>query len=181
MKPFFTALAAILLFYSTAQAEFTLYTDEATFLEAVENPSAQPFDTHKGGLHVLGDIDTTDTLVDGNLVIESPPGFNVFNFLHEDRSFLSFGADVADIPDGALFATFVDAAFVHSRLDVCDPFLFLGVVSDVPFDLFSFTTDAESFKIRTAYYTLVPAPTSILFLSIGIILIGGPIRRGAWR
>jgi len=178
----FFALLAIFCMLSVVHAAPIVYTDEAAFLSAVPATSltTETFTADTGGLIPVVDPGTSFQVADDSLKFTVDKQFHLTNFIHRSVQFTSFGARFCQVPQGT-FIAFANANFLSSRLDPLDSDFFLGVVSDVPFDLFSLTHNTGSYSIAVAYYTLVPEPSSVLMLLISGILILPSLVRGPLR
>ena len=162
-------------------ADTIVYSNKDTFLAALNNPPiVEDFDSTTGSLLPLVDVGTSFEVTDGKLAFDVNTDFHLTNFIHDTTSFTAFGAEFSDVCPG-VFAVFADALFLFSRLDPNEPEFFVGFISDEPFDLVSFTHNTGSYSLESVTYTLIPSPTSIALLSIGIILILPPIKGGTWR
>jgi hypothetical protein len=158
------------------RAEPMTFTDETSFMAAIDGLVTEDFDTDTGELVALVDIDTSFEVAGGKLAFTSDPAFHLTNLLHESTQFTAFGAAFEDVPPG-VFSIFADGQFVFSRLDPCDHDFFFGLISDVPFDLASFIHSTGSFNIDHVSYKLVPEASAIVMLAIGALFLTPSLRR----
>jgi hypothetical protein len=164
-----------------ATAAPIVYTDEAQFLAALPYaPTTEDFTADTGELLPLVDVGTSFQVADGFLKFTGNTDFHLTNLIHTSEQFTSFGVRFCQVPPGT-FVGFADASFLWSRLNPSQDDFFLGVISDTPFDLMSFTHNTGSYNMAHAYYTLVPEVSSMILLAVSGILIIPALTRGPLR